>query len=525
VGIPGPGVPRLRRSRAAKPDLSPDRPAGQFGDKSALSKIVLLTACAALYLLCRHAYYVGFFNDDAFYIIGARSLLHGRYAELNAPGAPPLVNYMPAFSLLLAPVAALAGGALWPFQLASWSLLLAGLWLFGGLAEEFFPQAPLAALALAALTPLSVSMSGTVLSDVPLLTGAMLALALARRAWSSDSARAWAAPALVAGFCALLRPSGAAVSLALAAALAVERRWKPAALVCAAAAAFVLPFLLRNRLLTGQPLMYFVELSAPYAGASRWAALRVTAFGNLAYYLKFAFETMLLRWPVDSAWLTAATIGASVVAVGYGLAEAGWRGWRKAPALFLAVFATVHLVWAKQAGRYLLPVLPLLFAYWLRGLSALAGRLGAGRGAPLAAAALALALMAAPDGRVAKASLRRDSDVTRPPERTLSWVRGSTPPDAVFAVSLDGRFYLLTGRRAVHLRRLPPGEDFHGWLKASGASFVALFPDDYALTTARGDAFDDPLPAGALVARLSDPKLYRLAFADAGERSAVFAVK
>lgn len=482
-------------------------------------------ACAVLYLLCRRAYYVGFFNDDAFYIIGARSLLHGRYAELNAPGAPPLVNYMPGFSLLLAPVAAVAGAALWPFQLASWALLLAGLRVFAGLAEELCPQAPLAALALAALTPLAVSMSGTVLSDVPLLAGAFAALALARRAWTSDSPRAWAWCAVTAGFCALLRPSGAAVALALALALAAERRWKPAALVCAAAAAFVLPFLWRNRFYTGQPLMYFVELSNPYAGAGRWAALRAAVAGNLAYYLKFAFETMLLRLPASWDWLNAATIGLGVVAAGYGVADAGLRAWRKAPALFLAVFAAVHLVWAKQAGRYLLPILPLLFAYWLRGIAVIGARLRAGRAAALTAAALALALMAWPDANIVRASLRRDTPVTRPPERTVAWVRGSTPPDAVFAAELDGRFFLLTGRRAVHLRRPAPGETLEASLKAAGARYVALFPDDYALKTAKGDAFDDPLPAGWLMAQLADPSRYQTLFVDSRERAVVLAVK
>src|SRR5438067_2256867 len=87
-----------------------------------------------IYILSRHAYYVGFFNDDAFYIIGARSLLQGRYVELNQPGSPPFVNYMPGYPALLAVVAFLFKDTFLNFQLFSMalslgSLLLLGIWL------------------------------------------------------------------------------------------------------------------------------------------------------------------------------------------------------------------------------------------------------------------------------------------------------------------------------------------------------------------------------------------------------------
>lgn len=45
----------------------------------------LLALTLGIYLLSLGAYYVGFFNDDAFYLIGARSLLGGNYTELSHP--------------------------------------------------------------------------------------------------------------------------------------------------------------------------------------------------------------------------------------------------------------------------------------------------------------------------------------------------------------------------------------------------------------------------------------------------------
>ena len=45
-----------------------------------------------LYALAFRTYYIGYFNDDASYLIGAKSLLTGRYADLSAPGEPPLIQ-------------------------------------------------------------------------------------------------------------------------------------------------------------------------------------------------------------------------------------------------------------------------------------------------------------------------------------------------------------------------------------------------------------------------------------------------
>jgi hypothetical protein len=367
-------------------------------------------------------------------------------------------------------------------------------------------------------------MSGAVLSDVPLLAGTMLALAWARRLWPERGLAPWAPLALLCGFVALLRPTGAVLAASFALALAFEQRPRQALLFWAAACLFVVPFLARNRALTGVGLMYFVELSRPYEGG-RAGALLATAAANLGYYARLSFSSMLFRAPGEPAPLVAAAVGLGAVAAAYGLRAAGWKGWVKLPAIVLAAYAAVHLIWSKQAGRYALPVLPLVFAYFLRGLAVLGPRLGTGRRLSLGAAALSLALLALPDARIVAAARSRRTSVTRPPERTLSWIRSSTPESAVIAAELDGRLHLLTGRRTLHLRKLFKPEEFHGWLVTSGATHVAVFPNDFALTTARGDAFNDPMPAAPLQSLLADSSRYEPLFNDPAERSAVYGVR
>src|SRR5688572_21115691 len=83
-----------------------------------------------IYILALRAYYVGFFNDDAFYIIGSKSLIQGSYRELNQPGAPPFVSYLPGYPLLLTPFSLLFPHTTLPHQLFSVLLTAASLNLF-----------------------------------------------------------------------------------------------------------------------------------------------------------------------------------------------------------------------------------------------------------------------------------------------------------------------------------------------------------------------------------------------------------
>ena len=464
-------------------------------------RLALLAAAAALYALCRRAYYVGFFNDDALAILGARSLLSGRY----------FADALPGFSLILAPLAAVSGQALWPYRAAAILLTLAALWFFADVAETLCPDTPLAAVALAAFSPLTLSMSATVLSDVPMLAGAMAALAWAKHLWQEKQLVRWLPLTILVGFCALLRPTGIALALAFTLALAFERRWREAALFYLMGCFFLVPYLFRRRLLTGEGSFLSLNIS--------------NLSGNLGYYLKLIFATMLFRFPKDPAVLVAVAVGVGAVAAGYGLRDAGWKGWRKLPALFLALFLGAHLLWGRQAGRYALPMLPIIYAYFLRGMAVLGGRAAKDR-RKLAwgAATLSLALLAVPDFRVAQSALAGTAG-PRPPQRVAAWIRANTADSSIFAVELDARFSLLTNRRAVRLPKLFAPDDFHNWLLAQSVSFVAAFPSEPALAAARSDAPVDPLPAGSLLTLLADTSRYELVCIDPIERAAVYRVK
>lgn len=489
---------------------------------------LLAAALGLLYLCSLRAYYVGFFNDDAFYIIGSRSLLQGRYAELNAPGAPPLVNYPPGYPLLLVPLAWIFRGSLLPYQLFSVILTLGSAGLFWVVfAEELAPPAFMAAALVSAVNPMMVSLSGTVLSEVPALFLTLLVFAAAKRRWGSDSAAFWAGLGALAGFCFLVRTSAAALIAALCGGLLLEKRWRAAGLAASAWALVAAPYLARNRILTGHSELRLFEMVEPYRAAGAVRALAASFGRNAVYYGHELFARALFRWPpgLSSAGLEMATAGLCLGALAWGLRDWGLRGWRKLASFYLILYAAVHLAWAMQTGRYLYPVLPLCAAFLFSGLAAADRRLGLGGKGVLGALALCLGLYLAPVSNILGTSLGRHTPVNTPPERTFSWIRLHTRPSDVFVAELDGQLHLLTGRPALHARRIPDRGAFARWARESGAAYVLVLPTGLVTRSPSGRLSNDPMPAEQLMGLVSDRGRYEPVFRDEEEGSAVFRVR
>jgi 4-amino-4-deoxy-L-arabinose transferase-like glycosyltransferase len=488
------------------------------------ARLACLAGLLLLYLLCLRAYYVGFFNDDAFYLIGARSLMSGGFRELSAPGAPPMTLYMPGYPFLLAQWGWLAGVSPLAAQLLSVVLTLAGVGLMWAcFAPELPVAAAFAAAAVVAFNPLTVSLSGTVLSDVPYLAMTLLGFLAARAAWKERAAPAWLGLGLLGGAAFLIRPTGAALVLALLAALAWERRWSQAACCAAGAALVSLPWLARNFVVSGMTFPYFAQLAAPWDSGSAVSDLLGRLARNLSFYGPELFWRTLFRWPGWSL-LKWATVFLSLAAVAVGLREWGSRGWRKLLPLYLLVYAALHLQLHLQSHRYIFTALPMVAPLLFLGLDSWDRRLGLKGRLVLGAAALSLALSLGPVANIVRTSLWRSTPVNTPPRKTAAWIEGSAGARDVVAADLDGRWHLLTGRRTVRLRKLYEPGLFGAWLQAAGVDLVLLEPTGGFMTTASGKTSHDPMPLDRLRALLGDGRRYERVFADAGEGTEVYRV-
>jgi hypothetical protein len=443
-------------------------------------------ALFVFYLLFLRAYYVGFFNDDAFYVVGARSLLQGGYMELSSPVPRPLDNYPPGYPLLLAQVLWLFGGSLLAAQLLSVALSVASAWLLWKLSEDW--RAVLAA----AVCPLAATLSGTLLSEVPYTTLSLLLLTAARAHWARKDDGVWAFLGALAGFGALIRATGLVLPGALVLCLLAERRLRTAAVSAAAAALAALPYYARNLWLTGRADTRFDEMAA--------AALRAP-LSNAAYYGRELFGRTLLR--LDGLeWLFALIC---LPAVFIALRRRGLKGWSKLVPAYLGLYALVHLAWPYQSGRYVYPMIGLACMLLPR---------------PLLALSVALSVL--PTARAAQASLKGGSPMNTPPERAYAWLRENADRAAVLGADLDGRLYLWTGRKTAQLPRAAGAEALNSFVEAYGVDYVFLEPD--AGFMRRGDSFDAAAPEQRRAA-LADKKRYELVFFDEREGTRIYRVK
>lgn len=445
--------------------------------------VVLLGACAVLYGLSTGAYFVGFFNDDAFYIIGARSLLTGRFAELNIPGAPPMDTHSPGYPLLLLPAALVSGDGFIPYHLTSVLLSLAAVWLIHRLARERLgPGTAMAAAAVAALNPLAVGTSGTILSEVAYVPVSLAALLLAAKVWSKNDPRVWAGLGALAGYLGLIRLSGASLLVALVAGLGWERRWRSAA-ACGGAGSVVLgSWLFRNFLIGGRSETRVGEMLETFGSYS-------VMLDRIPYYLKEAFGRALFRWPAfqGTEYLTAATALAGLAAVGMGLRRWGWSGGRKVLPLYLAVYGLVHLAWPYHSARYLHPVLPLAALLLFAGLERWGPRAVAGAGL------LSLGLCAAPVSAILAASLGgTQTPMNSRPARTVDWIRSQTAGDAVFGAAQDGQLHVLTGRYCLHLPAVRDRAEMKKWIDENRVAYVAEFSNEFFMKRDFGSRRLDP---------------------------------
>ena len=475
-------------------------------------RALILLAAAALFWLCRRAYFVGYFNDDAYYLIGAKSLLSGRYAEVSAPGAPPLVNYLPGWPFLLAPVLALTGASLPASQAFAVLLLVAGLLLFAcGFGRESGAEAADLALACAAVSPLLSSTAATLLSDGPMLFCAGAALAVLPRLWRRREERVWLGFGLALGLAALVRPTGLALAAAVAAVLLAEKRVASALGVFAVAALVLGTWLGRNALLSGAGWNYWREASA----ATR--AGGIPFFANAWACVDALFARSLLRLPTPSAlWEAAAVL------TGLGLALAGGRGLKtpsgRAAALFAALFALPHLVWPKTAARYFIPLLPIAAWLCLRGAARLGPRM------MRAAAALSVALSATATAGVVRASWSPSTSRNLPPRQTADWLVARARPGEVVAAEYDARWHILTGLPCVHIPYdARTSQALDRFLADSRVSFVVVEDTADGLKPAAG-AYSVP-DASSLRGLLGAVKRARLVHSDGAGRVEVWFVR
>lgn len=446
-------ISRLGSSRdAAAPPLS---------DRAFLRLLLLVAAAGAVSLHPR--YELGFFNDDASFVLLARRLWDA-LRNFSGSGLGALFShFMPGYPLFLAPFAAVFSPrwSLLPWAMGAVSVLTVyGFWelLAGWLPAEERRWAAL----LYALHPLFLLSSGMVMADPFLAFLFVFAMLGLRRVLEGEKGPwAYALLGAMTAWCVCTKPIGLVPAAAITAALISARAWKGARLL---ALLVWLPCLavglsaLAGNAAPSDYLHYFLQGLASLARRSLW---------ERGYGLPHSFILvygLACPWPRGPAWDLA---GAAFIA---GLLYFLVKGLSallsgKAPGRFIALSAWLILIgqaavmsiWTVNSERYALPMLPfgLLFLA--------AGILAAGKKRPWAArallAALALGFSIRTGLLVAETYSPSRPAETRLYTRTLDWIRRETPPESRF-LGRGAVIELYTGRTGQGMLAAPNADAF-----------------------------------------------------------------
>jgi len=477
-----------------------------------------------LYLAAIHAYYVGFFNDDAFYIMGARALLKGCYCFLSMPVHPPLINYLPGTSLLLVPLVWMFPDNFMPYQITFvgftvGAVLISLRWL----SNEKDPLIKWGVFILTAVNPLTVSLSGAILSDIPFFLLTSLILLNSHRNWDKKTPRTWIYLSVLSCLSIYLRPAGFLFLFALIFSLFLERRWREIRVCVATSTLSLLPLLWMPPIRQG--LRRYAEeyggsFVANAGNGMTWISLggATLSYGrDLVYRTMFRFEYLN-----DHPMVMTIVLGLVVLLIAIGHIRIARENKRIFPLIFLVFYSGLHIFWSKQSGRYLLPVFPMVIWGFLKGIQVITWYKPLNRILPGLLVAISLLSFVTPLVNIVNASLFKETPLTTPPRETLKWISENTPTDAIFAAELDGQVYLLTQRSTFQLPKLNTPDDFLPWTQWNHVRFILIQPNIFMMRTPLGRTMHDRLPDHLVKKMIKGNNAFRLKFSSTREGTFIY---
>jgi 4-amino-4-deoxy-L-arabinose transferase-like glycosyltransferase len=477
-------------------------------------------------LLVVHVYVVwttrvpalGYWPDEARYVMLARSLRQFRYQDFFSIGSPAHSQYPPVFPAILA-LGSLPFGEHLDLMVATVCLcsVVALAFSYDVIRRLSGPGVALAVLAILAVNPDLNTASGHLLSDIPFFMFSAIAVwGIVRESEASGDGRARGpALAIIVGVAAILgaltRTAGVTLLAAIFVVWLFERRYRRAAIFAVAAAVTVGSWLAwslsRPDALVGRSYVAdFKAGAAPKAGTrgggfiSR-VALRVPA--NVSDYATVELPRALpqptvvtigkhLNWSPSNLALGATAD--SVIAVASLILFGGlgvWSLWKlnRFVVAYLAFTCSLLAIWTWPIYRFLWPLMPIIVWGLVLGAISLATWRRWFRPVPFLLVGGILAMAAAHDVQVLREQPLCDrrspttsggcfDDVTRGFFSAAAFIRSETPDSAAFLVAPDAQFAYLTGRKTVFspvVARFAP-ESLLSVLRVRHVGYVVLTP-------------------------------------------------
>lgn len=428
--------------------------------------------------------------DDTTYIQLARSILHLGYNDTFLVGSPVHSQYPPGYPLLLAMLGTVFGERVSVFVSASILLSTIALGLFYAMARRRWPaDVALLALAVAAVNPSLVYTAGRVASEPLFMALTMLALYCLARTPATGRSLALATVAIVAA--SLTRSIGVTLVASMGLLWLIERRYKHVLALGMASAVTIGAWLVWTIRAPQKVVGSSYIADFAYRGSSPESPLLVLAHRLVDNAKDYFLHSIpwIMPWPaipgtpIDNAlWLL---LDVGLGAVGVGLL---WRRHRAA-AIALASYSALLAIWPWPIGRFLFPMLPLIFLTLFAGAAWVSGRFRSPllQYFPIALGALIIVTALSRNARAIGEALacERDHPLTspgcfNPDQRSVfaaaEFARRELPRSARIVVGKDAPFAYLTGMQTSSFANAWRADSarYHEFLLENGIQYVLL---------------------------------------------------
>lgn len=437
-------------------------------------------------------------NDDAVYLLLARSIRHFGYHDSYLVGAPVHSQYPPGFPAFLA-LLGLPFGERFDLFLAAIVLcsVAALAFLYDAIRRRHGSGVALAVLALCAVNPELVWYGGQLMSESAYVLFTTVAIWAVLRdddgvptQDAGESSRWWLIAAGAAIAAALTRMIGITIVGALILFWLTERRYRRALMLATPGMVAVGGWLVWSILAPDKIVGRSYIADATFGGNKQSVIEilvgRVTS--NLSGYLTNSLPTIIPQ-PTIAGTILDNVLGLLLI---LGLVVVGARVlWTRARIVVIYVAATGLLLatWAWQLSRFLVPLLP--FLLWMLVVGAIVVSRQRRWLRPLAVVVPAVVLLTAMsrNGPLLRSAVQCDRSAPQESPTCFTaaqraffaatrYIRESTPDTAVFLTVKEGTFGYLTGRQTVRHEEVqaPTPEMLRDQLHNRTVDYVILTP-------------------------------------------------
>ncbi|MCD6521979.1 hypothetical protein J7K56_04350 [Candidatus Calescamantes bacterium] len=309
-------------------------------------------------------FYTG--GDNAHYLILARSLAEGKgYRIISHPESPPETTYPPLFPLLLAPLVKIWGFNPWPGKILVICFGLSSFWVM----RKIFPSSPLPFLLL--LNPLFLHYSGVILTEIPFTFFTLLTIFFFK-------GKKWGMGIFLLLLSLLTRWIGITLWLSITLVTLLQKEKKNLPLLFLPFSFFIYWFI-RGRIIEPSSgyLSSFLLVNPydPFSGNINFQGfVKRIVWNGGAYILRDLPATLFPSFFSSISIEYFQPFFLFKMLLGLVLSLIIFRGWwisfrekKDVLTLYFPIYFLPLLIWPWKGSRFLLPLLPLILLFTLKG--------------------------------------------------------------------------------------------------------------------------------------------------------------